>query len=76
MYFTEKGYEKTTLELKLFVVDQIQSGQISTNFLAKKYDITRTTIAYCLKKQSTLIQQNKGMSKLEEIKKLKEVLKN
>jgi len=27
----KKSYDKVTLELKLFVVDQIQSGQISTN---------------------------------------------
>ena len=32
----KKTYEKVTLELKLFVVDQITNGQISTNFAAKK----------------------------------------
>jgi transposase len=68
----KKTYEKVTLELKLFVVDQIQNGQISTNFASKKYDVPRTTISYWLKKQSTLVQQNTGMSKLDEIKKLKE----
>ena len=68
----KKSYEKVTLELKLSVVDQIQNGQISTNFAAKKYDIPRTTITYWLKKYSTLVQQNIGMSKLDEIKKLKE----
>jgi transposase-like protein len=68
----KKTYEKVTLELKLFVVDQIQNGQISTNFASKKYDIPRTTIGYWIKKYSTLVQQNTGMSKLEEIKKLKE----
>jgi transposase len=68
----KKTYEKVTLELKLFVVDQIQNGQISTNFASKKYDVPRTTISYWLKKQSTLEQQNTGMSKLDEIKKLKE----
>jgi transposase len=68
----KKTYEKVTLELKLFVVDQIQNGQISTNFASKKYDVPRTTISYWLKKYSTLVQQNKGMSKLDEIKKLKE----
>jgi transposase len=65
-------YEKVTLELKLFVVDQIQNGKISTNLASKKYDVPRTTISYWLKKQSTLVQQNTGMSKLDEIKKLKE----
>jgi transposase len=68
----KKSYEKVTLELKLFVVDQIQNGQISTNFASKKYDVPRTTIAYWIKKFNTLMQQNTGMSKLGEIKKLKE----
>ncbi len=33
----KKTYEKVTLELKLFVVDQIFSGQISNNQVSKKY---------------------------------------
>ncbi len=68
----KKTYEKATLELKLFVVDKIQNGQISTNFASKKYNVPRTTIAYWIKKYSTLVQQNMGMSKIDEIKKLKE----
>jgi transposase len=68
----KKTYEKVTLELKIFVVDQIQNGQISTNFASKKQDVPRTTISYWLKKYSTLVQQNTGMSKLDEIKKRKE----
>ena len=68
----KKTYEKATLELKLFVVDQIQNGQISTNFASKKYDIPRTTISYWIRKYSTLVQQNTGMSKNDEIKKLRE----
>jgi transposase len=68
----KKSYEKATLELKLFVVDQIQNGQISNNYASKKYDIPRTTIGYWIKKYNTLVQQNTGMSKLDEIKKLKE----
>jgi transposase len=68
----KKTYEKATLELKLFVVDQIQNGQISKNYASKKYNVPRTTISYWIKKYSTLVQQNTGMSKLDEIKKLKE----
>jgi transposase len=68
----KKSYEKETLELKLFVVDQIQNGQISTNFASKKYDVPRTTISYWIRKHCTLAQQNIGMSILDEIKKLKE----
>lgn len=68
----KKSYQKTTLETKLLVVDQILNGQLSNNQASKKYDIPRTTITYWLKKYSTLVQQNTGMSKNEEIKKLKE----
>lgn len=71
-HWRKKSYNKATLELKLFVVDQIQNGQISTNFASKKYDVPRTTISYWIRKYSTLVQQNTGMSKNDEIKKLKE----
>ena len=71
-HWRKKSYQKVTLELKLSVVDQILNGQISTNFASKKYNVPRTTIAYWIKKYSTLVQQNTGMSKLDEIKKLKE----
>lgn len=68
----KKPYEQVAFQHKLFVVDQIENGQISANFASKKYNISRSTIAYWLKKYSTLDQQNTGMSKLDEIKKLKE----
>ena len=50
----KKTYEKATLELKLFVVDQIQKGQISTNFASKKQDLPRTTVSYWIRKYITL----------------------
>ena len=71
-HWQKRKYQKVTLETKLFVVDQIQNGQISTNFASKKYEVPRTTIGYWIKKYSTLVQQNNGMSKNDEIKKLKE----
>ncbi len=71
-HWLKKSYQKATLETKLLVVDQILNGQISTNFASKKYDVPRTTINYWLRKYSTLVQQNTGMSKKDEIKKLKE----
>ncbi|WP_067149468.1 helix-turn-helix domain-containing protein [Pseudotamlana agarivorans] len=71
-HWLKKSYQKATLETKLLVVDQILNGQISTNFASKKYDVPRTTINYWLRKYSTLVQQNTGMSKNDEIKKLKE----
>ena len=71
-HWLKKSYQKATLETKLLVVDQILNGQISNNQASKKYDIPRTTISYWLRKYSTLVQQNNGMSKDKEIKKLKE----
>jgi len=71
-HWRKKSYQKATLETKLLVVDQILNGQVSTNFASKKYDVPRTTITYWLRKYSTLVQQNYGMSKDKEIKKLKE----
>lgn len=71
-HWLKKSYQKATLETKLLVVDQILNGQISNNQASKKYDIPRTTISYWLRKYSTLIQQNNGMSKNDQIKKLKE----
>ena len=71
-HWLKKSYQKATLETKLLVVDQILNGQISNNQASKKYDIPRTTLSYWLRKYSTLVQQNMGMSKNDEIKKLKE----
>ena len=70
-HWLKKSYQKATLETKLLVVDQILNGQISNNQASKKYDIPRTTISYWLRKYSTLVQQNNGMSKNDEIKKLR-----
>lgn len=66
------NYQKVTFEHKLFVIDQIKNGQISVNYASKKYDISRSSINYWIKKYATFEQNNKGMSKDREIKKLKE----
>ena len=71
-YWRKKSYQKVTLETKLLVASQILNGQLSTKSASKKYDITITTITYRLRIYSTLVQQNTGMSKDKEIKKLKE----
>jgi len=68
----KKNYNKVGFELKLFIIDQIHNGRISLNYASKKYDISRATIQYWIKKYSTLEQKKKGMSKQDEIKKLKE----
>ncbi|UKM66273.1 hypothetical protein GSB9_02854 [Flavobacteriaceae bacterium GSB9] len=68
----KRSYQKVTLETKLLVVEQILTRHISNNQASKKYDVPRTTIVYWLRKYSTLVQQNNGMSKDDEIKSLKE----
>jgi transposase-like protein len=68
----KKNYNKVGFELKIFIIDQIHNGRISVNYAAKKYDISRPTIQYWIKKHSTLEQKKLGMSKQDEIKRLKE----
>ncbi|MFD0762289.1 helix-turn-helix domain-containing protein [Lutibacter aestuarii] len=68
----KKSYEKIGFDLKLLIIDQIQNGRISINYAAKKYNVSRSSIDYWLKKYSTLEQKKLGMSKKDEIKKLKE----
>ena len=68
----KKSYKKVGFDLKLLIIDQIQNGRISVNYAAKKYDISKSSIDYWLKKYSTLDQKKLGMSKQDEIKKLKQ----
>ena len=68
----KKQYKKVGFELKLLIIDQIHNGQISINHAAQKYQVSRSSIQYWIKKYSTLEQKKIGMSKKDEIKKLKE----
>ena len=54
------------------IIDQISNGQISANHAAEKYNVSRSSIQYWTKKYSTLEQKKRGMSKKDEIKRLKE----
>ncbi|SKB64329.1 helix-turn-helix, Psq domain [Soonwooa buanensis] len=71
---TKRNGKKTSFEFKIFVISQINNGQISTNFASKKYDISRSTMDYWRKKLSNYTSKSKAMSKELEIKKLKEKL--
>jgi len=57
---------------KTFVIDQINNGQISLNFAAKKYNISRSTLDYWRRKLSNYTSKNKSMSLEQENKKLRE----
>jgi hypothetical protein len=65
-------YQKVTFEHKLFVIDQINNGQISANFASKKYKISRATIHYWMKKLSNYDNKKTSISKDDQIKKLKD----
>jgi transposase-like protein len=68
----KKEYQKFSFDLKLSIIDQINNGQISVNYASKKYGVSRSSIAYWLKKLSNFENKSKAMSKNDEIKKLKE----
>jgi transposase-like protein len=68
----KKTYQKISFDLKLTIIDQINNGQISTNYAAKKYNISRSSINYWLKKLTNFEAKSKTMSKNQEIKKLKD----
>ncbi|CAM1365286.1 DNA-binding protein (fragment) [Tenacibaculum soleae] len=71
-HWRKKSYQKVTLETKLSIIDQINNGQISANYASKKYGVSRSSIAYWLKKLSNFENKTKAMSKNDEIKKLKD----
>ena len=66
------SYQKISFDLKLSIIDQIHNGQISINHAASVYNISRSSINYWMQKLSSFEQNKKGMSKNDEIKKLKE----
>ena len=72
----KNDYQKVIFEHKLFIIDQIKNGQISANFASKKYNISRATIHYWMKKLSNYSQEKTGISKDDQIRKLKEKIED
>ena len=68
----KKDYQKISFDLKLSIIDKIHNGQISINHAADVYNISRSSITYWMQKLSSFEQNKKGMSKNDELKKLKE----
>ncbi len=68
----KKEYQKISFDLKLSIIDQINNGQISVNHASNKYNISRSSIDYWLKKLSNFEAKSKVMSKNDELKKLRE----
>lgn len=68
----KKQYQKISYDLKLSIIAEITNGQISVNHAAHKYQISRASIDYWLKKLSSFEQTKKAVGLKDEIKKLKE----
>ena len=68
----QRNGKETSFEFKIFVINQIANGLISANFASKKYNISRSTIAYWQKKLSNYMTEKKYRSKDDEIKALRE----
>ncbi len=68
----KKEYQKISFDLKLSIIDQINNGQISVNHASNKYNVSRSSIDYWLKKLSNFESKSKVMSKNDELKKLRE----
>lgn len=68
----KRSGKEVSFDFKISVIDEISNGLISVNFASKKYNISRSTINYWMKKLSTFEQNKKGMSLNQENKKLKE----
>jgi transposase-like protein len=68
----KRNGREVSFDFKLSVIDEINNGLISANYAAEKYNISRSTIAYWIKKLSNYASKSKRMSKDQEIKKLRE----
>ncbi len=68
----KKQYQKVSFDFKLSVIDKINNGQISVNHAAQVYNMSRSSINYWMQKLSTFAQTKRGMSKDDELKRLRE----
>ena len=68
----KKNGKECSFEFKTFVIEQINNGQISLNFAAKKYNVSRSTLEYWQKKLSNYESKQVNMSLEKELKKLRE----
>jgi transposase-like protein len=68
----KKNGKECSFEFKTFVIEQINNGQISVNFAAKKYHVSRSTLDYWRKKLSNYESKQVNMSNEKELKKLRD----
>jgi len=68
----KRNGRQVSFDFKLSVIAEINNGRISVNYASKKYNVSRSTIQYWMKKLSNYESQSKQVNKDLEIKKLKE----
>ncbi len=68
----KRNGREVSFDFKLSVIDEINNGLISVNYASKKHNISRSTIDYWMKKLSNYAAKSKGVSKNDELKKLRE----
>jgi transposase-like protein len=68
----KRNGREVSFDFKISVIDEINNGQISANYASKKYNISRSTIAYWQQKLSNFHAKSKNMSKDAALKKLRE----
>ena len=68
----KRNGKEVSFDFKLSVIDEINNGLTSVNHASKKYNISRSTIDYWMKKLSNYGARKKAMGKESELKKLRE----
>ncbi len=68
----KKRGSEVSFDFKLSIIAEINNGLISQNHASKKYNISRSTIDYWIKKLSNYASKSKAMSKNQELKKLQD----
>ena len=67
-----QDYVRASYALKRKIVDLVSNGRISKNAAAKKYNVSRSSLDYWMKKFSTLEEKETTKSKDKELKKLRQ----
>lgn len=67
----KQDYVRASYSLKRKIVDLVSNGRISKNAASKKYNISRSSLDYWIKKFATLDEKETAMSKDQEVKNLK-----
>jgi hypothetical protein len=68
----KRKYTRPSFALKKKIIQQIVNGQISKHHASVKYNLSRATVYYCIKKFTTIEEAERYMEKDKQLKRLKE----